>query len=309
MELFYKINHEDHIMSNMPNDKQNAAIGVIGGSGLYAIEGLENIEEISVSTPYGDPSEVFVSGVLNGVRVYFLSRHGRNHKFLPSEVPYQANIYAFKKLGVKYLISISAVGSMREDIPPRDMVVVDQYIDFTKHRKSTFFGQGLVGHVSMAKPTCEKLGQILFNAAQSILQDSAQKAHLGGTYICMEGPQFSSLAESNFYRSLGVDVIGMTNMPEAKLAREAQIAYASLAMSTDYDCWHSTEEAVTADMALSNMRANTENAHKILALSLAQLAKEQPTSIAHNALDMAVFSDYNTLSQNRKELLDFLKSK
>ncbi len=291
------------------SDMQNAAIGIIGGSGLYAIEGLENIEEVSIKTPYGDPSEVFVSGELNGVRVYFLTRHGKNHKFIPSEVPYQANIYAFKKLGVKYLISISAVGSMREDIPPRDMVVVDQYIDFTKHRKSTFFGQGLVGHVSMAQPTCENLGRILYDVAQSVLDGSGQKAHLGGTYVCMEGPQFSSLAESKLYRSMGVDVIGMTNMPEAKLAREAQIAYASLAMSTDYDCWHSTEEAVSADMALSNMRANTENAHKILGLAIAKIAKEQPTSIAHNALDMAVFSDYTKLSQDRKDLLDFLKGK
>ncbi len=296
-------------MSHQQNNMNDAVIGVIGGSGLYNIENIKNVQEVSVSTPYGEPSEVFVYGELNGVQVYFLSRHGRNHKFLPSEVPYQANIYAFKKLGIKYLISISAVGSMREGIPPRDMVVVDQYIDFSKNRKSTFFGQGLVGHVSMAKPTCEVLGKILFDAAQNVLQGSAQRAHLGGTYLCMEGPQFSSLAESNFYRSMGVDVIGMTNMPEAKLAREAQIAYASLAMSTDYDCWKSNEEDVSADMALKNMRANTENAHKILEIAIMKLAKQLPKSIAHHALDMAVFSDYNHLSQEKKDLLDFLKGK
>ncbi len=288
-------------------------IGIVGGSGLYNIEGIENKEEITIETPYGAPSDAFVVGQMHGVKVVFLARHGRHHSFLPSEVPYRANIYAFKKLGVSHLLSISAVGSLREELPPRDMVVVNQYIDNTKHRTSTFFGEGMVAHVSMAKPTCENLGAIVYECAQNILKDSPQKVHKNGTYLCMEGPQFSSLAESLLYRSMHVDVIGMTNMPEAKLAREAQIAYAPLAMVTDYDCWHSAyddeEEAVTVEMLIGNLKACAENAQKILVRCIAEIATRKPTSIAHTSLDTAVFTPYEALSAEKKALLNFLKGK
>ncbi len=294
-------------MPNTQKNKQDICIGIIGGSGLYALDSISNLHDVTVDTPYGPPSDSFVAGEVDNAKIYFLARHGKHHTFLPSEVPYRANIYAFKKLGVSHLISISAVGSMREEMPPRDMVVVDQYIDFSKHRVSTFLGEGLIGHVSMAQPTCENLNKIIYDAAYDTLKDSNQTVHPKGTYLCMEGPQFSSLAESKFYRSMNVDIIGMTNMPEAKLAREAQIAYASLAMVTDYDCWHSTEEAVTADMALANMRANTANAQKIITKVIAQINAQKPTSIAHNALEQAIFTSYEHLNQEKKELLDFLK--
>ncbi len=282
-------------------------IGIIGGSGLYDIEGIVNKQEINIDTPYGPPSDAIMLGEIHGAKVAFLARHGKNHNFLPSEVPYRANIYAMKKLGVSHLLSVSAVGSLREYMPPRDMVVVNQYIDYTKHRATTFFGEGLVAHASMAKPTCEKLGAILYNCACSVLEGSEQKAHFGGTYICMEGPQFSSLAESLQYRAMGVDVIGMTNMPEAKLAREAQIAYAPLAMVTDFDCWHGPDDIVNVEMLIDNLKACANNAQKIIALSIAEIARKKPSSIAHNCLDTAVFTPYDVLSQEKKDLLDFLK--
>ncbi len=288
-------------------------IGIVGGSGLYNIEGIEDKEEVVVETPYGSPSDAFIVGHMHGVKVVFLARHGRHHSFLPSEVPYRANMYAFKKLGVSHLLSFSAVGSLREHMPPRDMVVVNQYIDYTKHRVSTFFGEGMVAHVSMAKPTCENLGNIVYHCAQEVLQNSPQKVHKKGTYVCMEGPQFSSLAESLQYRSMGIDVIGMTNMPEAKLAREAQMAYAPLAMVTDYDCWHSAygeeEEDVNVEMLIENLKACAENAQKILVRCIAEIAAHKPCSIAHNSLETAVFTPYEVLSPEKKQLLNFLKGK
>ncbi len=284
-------------------------VGIVGGSGLYNIEGIEDLQEVTVETPYGAPSDAFMVGKMAGVKVAFLARHGRKHSFLPTEVPYRANIYALKKLGVTHLISASAVGSLREHMPPRDMIVVDQYIDYTKHRVSTFFGEGMVGHVSMARPTCENLGALVYAAAQKVLEGSEQKVHKGGTYVCMEGPQFSSLAESLQYRAMGVDVIGMTNMPEAKLAREAQIAYAPLAMVTDFDCWHGPDEEVNVEMLIENLHACAANAQKIVALCIADIAKQKPASIAHDCLDVAVFTPYEALSDEKKALLNFLKGK
>ncbi len=283
-------------------------IGIVGGSGLYALENIKDLEEISVETPYGKPSAPFMVGKMGGAKVVFLARHGRNHEFLPSEVPYRANIYALKSLGVRYLLSVSAVGSLREEIAPRDIVLVSQYIDYTKTRTMTFLGEGIVGHVSMAQPTCLKLNDILHGSAVKVLADSGQKAHLGGTYICIEGPHFSSLAESKLFRIMGADLVGMTNMPEAKLAREAQIAYASMAMVTDYDCWRGLEEAVTVEMAISNLKANTENAQKIVALAVEQIAAQKPLSIAHNVLETAVFTPFEILPPAKRELFNLLRS-
>ncbi len=282
-------------------------IGVIGGSGLYNMQGLSNTHEVNLETPYGKTSDSIMLGELNGVRVAFLERHGKNHSLMTIEVPYLDNIFALKKLGFNYLLSVSAVGSLRKELRPQDMLTIDQYIDFTKNRTSTFFGGGLTGHVSMAKPTCENLSKILYASAKHILDNKKQNIHQGGTYLCMEGPQFSSLAESLLYKSLNVDVIGMTNMPEAKLAREAQIAYATLAMITDYDCWYEAEENVSASMALANLQACAENAQNIIAHFIKQVAKQKPSSLAHNALEMAVFSPYENLSNEKKALYDLLK--
>lgn len=223
-------------------------IGVLGGSGLYQMDALTDVKEHVIDTPYGRPSDVVVTGMVAGARVAFLARHGRGHRLIPGEVPYRANIYALKSMGVRYLISVSAVGSLREEIHPLDMVLPDQFIDLTKHRAATFFGDGAVAHVSMAQPVCPALAALLAQAVEA-KSFTGVKLHRGGTYVCIEGPSFSSKAESLWYRSMGADIIGMTNMPEAKLAREAQIAYATVALATDYDCWHPREAHVTADMA------------------------------------------------------------
>lgn len=267
---------------------QQAIVGVMGGSGLYQMDALEHPCEQHVLTPFGPPSDALITGTVSGVPVAFLARHGRGHRLLPSELPYRANIHAFKQLGVKYLLSVSAVGSLREDYRPLDMVLPDQFIDLTKKRESTFFGAGAVAHVSMAEPVCAKLTSILARAwvetdGQTLTMD-LPVLHQGGTYVCIEGPQFSSIAESHWYRSMGASVIGMTNMPEAKLAREAQIAYASLAMVTDFDCWHPREANVTAESAIANLMKNAETAQKILIKAIALLGKERPNSDAHHAL-------------------------
>jgi len=271
---------------------QHPVVGVIGGSGLYRMDALEDPVEHVINTPFGSPSDVVITGIISGVPVAFLARHGRGHKLLPSELPFRANIHAFKQLGVKYLLSVSAVGSLREDYRPLDMVLPDQFIDLTKRRDNTFFGQGAVAHVSMAEPVCSKLTDIL---ARAWLESGGQTQsmeqpllHRGGTYVCIEGPQFSSIAESHWYRSMGASVIGMTNMPEAKLAREAQIAYASLAMVTDFDCWHPRQANVTAESAMANLMKNAETAQKILIKAIALLGKERPVSDAHHALDSAL---------------------
>ncbi len=237
-----------------------AEIGVIGGSGLYEIEGIEDLREIRVSTPFGEPSDCFITGKLNGVRVAFLPRHGRGHRILPSEINFRANIYAMKKIGVSRILSVSAVGSMKEEIVPGDMVVPDQFIDLTRKRSSTFFGEGIVGHVALADPVCAELSKRMVEAASEV----GARVHAGGTYLCIEGPQFSTRAESNLYRGWNVDVIGMTNATEAKLAREAGLCYSTLALSTDYDCWHVEEEDVSAGAVLQILQKNVATARRIL---------------------------------------------
>ena len=269
-----------------------ALVGIIGGSGLYQMDALEGAQEHVISTPFGAPSDVLVTGRVQGVQVVFLARHARGHRLLPHEVPYRANIHAMKQLGVRYLLSVSAVGSLKEDLKPLDMVLPDQFIDLTKGRESTFFGRGAVAHVSMAQPVCPAAAGVLAQAVRNVLAREAPghgvTLHEGGTYVCIEGPQFSSLAESNWYRSLGGGVIGMTNMPEAKLAREAQIAYTTLALVTDFDCWHPREAHVTANMALANLFKNAGRAQQVAAEAIRLLGAEQPVSEAHTALQNAL---------------------
>ena len=270
-------------------------IGVLGGSGLYQMDALIDVQEHVISTPYGAPSDVIVTGKIDGIQVAFLARHGRGHRLIPSEVPYRANIYALKVLGVRYLISISAVGSLREEIRPLDMVLPNQFIDLTKHRVGTFFGDGAVAHVSMAEPVCAALSALL---ADAVKQQCFGGVHLhrNGTYVCIEGPSFSSKAESLWYRSMGADIIGMTNMPEAKLAREAQIAYATLALATDYDCWHPKIAHVTADMAIKNLMKNAEHAQQVLATAIRMLATQQPVSTAHSSLASGLVTPLSAMS-------------
>ncbi len=244
-----------------------AKVGVIGGSGFYQVEGLSDVDEVRVSTPFGDPSDAIVVGTLNGVRTAFLPRHGVGHRLLPSEIPARANIYALKTLGVEFIIAVSAVGSLREQIEPLHMVVPDQLVDRTRGRLSTFFGSGLVGHIAFETPFCPGLSGVLQDAAR----EAGAGVHRGGTYVVMEGPAFSTKAESNLYRSWGADVIGMTGLPEAKLAREAEIHYATLACVTDYDTWHQAHETVTADLILTNLRRNVETAKRAVGLAVTRL--------------------------------------
>ncbi len=234
-------------------------IGIIGGTGLYQIDGLNVLEEIDINTPFGKPSDSFVIGMLEEKKVAFLSRHGRGHHILPSEINYQANIYGFKMLGVERILSVNSVGSLKEEIRPRDIVLSDQFYDRTR-RKNTFFGKGAVAHVSFAQPVCPDLSEILYKVGQ----DLGLPIHSGGTYICIEGPSFSTKAESNIYRSWGCDVIGMTSVTEAKLSREAEICYATMSLVTDYDVWHEDEETVSVDMILENMAKNVDNAKALI---------------------------------------------
>ncbi len=235
-------------------------IGVIGGSGLYAMNELKEVEEIKLQTPFGDPSDAYITGTLEGKRIAFLARHGRGHRIMPSEINYRANIYGFKKLGVEWLVSVSAVGSMKEHIKPLDFVIPDQFYDNTKRRISTFFGDGIVGHVGMANPVCPELADLF----EKSCREDGVTTHKNGTYICIEGPQFSTKGESKIYRQWGVDIIGMTNMPEAKLAREAEICYATMALVTDFDCWHESEEIVTIEAVIAVLMKNVNNARGIL---------------------------------------------
>ena len=234
---------------------ESVKIGIVGGSGLYSMSGLTNTREVRVKTPFGDPSDAIVIGTLEGKRVAFLARHGRGHILSPTEINYRANVCALKMLGVERIISVSAVGSLREDLPPMDFLIPSQFFDRTRSRISTFFGGGIVAHVGFDKPTCPRLSEQLAAACDKV----KVKVHRGGTYVCMEGPQFSTLAESNTYRKLGFDVIGMTNLTEAKLAREAEICYAAFAMITDYDCWHQQHDSVTVDEIIKNLLKNAEN--------------------------------------------------
>jgi 5'-methylthioadenosine phosphorylase len=266
-----------------------AQIGIIGGSGLYQMEALTDIEEVRIDTPFGSPSDAIILGTLDGTRVAFLARHGRDHTLMPSELPFRANIYAMKSLGVEYLISASAVGSLKEAAKPLDMVVPDQFIDRTRNRVSTFFGEGLVAHITFGDPVCNHLAQVLADAVDS-LDLEAVDLHRGGTYVCMEGPAFSTKAESELYRSWGATVIGMTNLPEAKLAREAEIAYATLALVTDYDCWHPDHDSVTVEMVIGNLQKNAVNAQRVIREVVNRIASHPPESEAHSALKYAIIT-------------------
>jgi 5'-methylthioadenosine phosphorylase len=287
----------------------HALVGVIGGSGLYQMNALQNAQEHVVQTPFGTPSDAIVTGTVHGVPVAFLARHGRGHRLIPSELPYRANIYAMRKLGVRYLVSFSAVGSLREDLRPLDMVLPDQFIDLTKRREGTFFGDGAVAHVSLAQPVCANVSDVLARAVVQAGLGEKIRLHRGGTYVCIEGPQFSTMAESHWYRAMGASVIGMTNMPEAKLAREAQMAYASLAMVTDYDCWHPREAHVTANAAIANLIQNAEHAQTIAAHAIQILGREQPASSAHTALDAALVTQPEMMSPAVRERLSVLWAK
>jgi 5'-methylthioadenosine phosphorylase len=271
---------------------ERTSIGVIGGSGLYAMKELQNTREVAVDTPFGPPSDSFLLGTLDGVQVAFLARHGRQHKLLPSELNFRANIWALKKLGVQRIISASAVGSLKLEHKPLDIVLPDQFFDRTRGRKSTFFGEGIVAHISFADPTCHEMVEILHKSAVQ----AGVAAKKGGTYLCMEGPAFSTRAESHVYRSWGMDIIGMTNLQEAKLAREAEICYATLALVTDYDCWHLEEETVSVEMLLSNLHKNAENAQKIIRHSVHELAATR-TCTCGEALKMAILTDLSVVPQ------------
>lgn len=277
-------------------------IGIIGGSGLYQMDALTEVKEITIDTPFGSPSDVVITGVLNNVSVAFLARHGRGHHLLPSELPFRANIYAMKSLGVKYLISASAVGSLKDSIKPLDIVIPDQFIDRTRQRIATFFGNGVVAHVAFGDPICSALADILEEAIAHLSPPDIT-VHRNGTYICMEGPAFSTKAESNLYRSWGADIIGMTNLTEAKLAREAEIAYATLAMVTDYDCWHPDHDSVTVDMVIGNLRKNATNAQSIIQEVVSRLAAKPPISDAHDALKYAILTPLDQISSEAQERL------
>jgi len=283
-------------------------IGIIGGSGLYKMAALKDVEEVQIETPFGSPSDAVILGTLEGTKVAFLARHGRNHTLLPSELPFRANIYAMKQLGVEYLISASAVGSLKAEAKPLDMVVPDQFIDRTKNRISTFFGEGIVAHIAFGEPICKNLAGVLADAIASLnLPDVT--LHRGGTYICMEGPAFSTKAESNLYRSWGATVIGMTNLPEAKLAREAEIAYATLALVTDYDCWHPDHDSVTVEMVIANLQRNAVNAQKVIQETVRRLSENPPSSDAHSALKYAILTQLDKAPTATKEKLQLLLQK
>jgi 5'-methylthioadenosine phosphorylase len=283
-------------------------IAVIGGSGLYHMESLSDVKEILIDTPFGSPSDVLLCGKLEGIEVAFLARHGRHHSYLPSEIPYQANIYALKSLGVEYIVSVSAVGSLQEGIHPLDIVIPDQFIDRTKDRPATYFGDGLVAHIAFGQPLCSRLIQLLVNAVESIDLGCIQ-LHQGKTYVCIEGPAFSTKAESEIYRSWGCSVIGMTNLTEAKLAREAEIAYATLAMVTDYDCWHSSHESVTVEMVLQNLSKNADNAQLIVQEVIRKIASIWPVSEAHSALKDALVTPIEYVPESTKNKLECLIDK
>ncbi len=275
-----------------------AFIGIIGGSGLYSMSGLTNTREIRVRTPFGDPSDAIVLGALEGKRVAFLARHGRGHRILPGEINYRANIYAMKLLGVERVISVSAVGSLQEDLRPGEFLVPDQFFDRTKNRISTFFGEGIVAHVAFAHPTCGELSGILADACVH----EGVMVHRRGTYICIEGPQFSTLAEANVHRQLRFEVIGMTNVTEAKLAREAEICYGTISMITDYDCWHSEHESVTASQIIATLNHNAENAQKVLRTAVRELPADRSCKCG-SALQHALVTDLKIVPKATKKRL------
>ena len=279
-------------------------IGIIGGSGLYNMPGLEKPREVRFKTPFGDPSDALVVGTLEGKRVAFLARHARGHRFLPTEINYRANIHAMKQAGVERIISVSAVGSLQEDLKPLDFLIPDQFFDRTRHRVSTFFGEGVVAHVGFDKPVCAQLAGILGAAC-----DSAKvPVHRGGTYICMEGPQFSTLAESHVYRQLRFEVIGMTNVTEAKLAREAEICYSTMAMITDYDCWHPDHASVTLEEIISNLNKNSENAQNVIREAVRTMPAERSCRCG-NALAHAIVTDPSVIPTATRKRLALIAGK
>ena len=278
-----------------------ARIGVIGGSGLYQMQALTDVEEVNVPTPFGDPSDAFIIGKLAGQRVAFLPRHGRGHRLLPTEIPFRANIYAMKLLGVERIISASAVGSLREELKPMDIVFPDQFFDRTRQRASTFFGGGIAVHVTFADPVCRDLVDTLEQAARAELQGI--DLHRGGTYLCMEGPAFSTRAESETYRSWGMSVIGMTNLQEAKLSREAEICYATMALVTDYDCWHPDHDSVTVEMVIEYLNRNAENAQKLIAGAVVRLAGNERTCKCRHSLRHAMITAPDKIAPEARERL------
>jgi len=282
-----------------------AGIGIIGGSGFYQMEGLSKVEIVEIDTPFGKPSSSLTVGTIEDQRVAFLPRHGVGHLLLPSEINVRANIYALKSIGVKWLLSVSAVGSLKEEIEPRHFVIPNQLYDHTKNRISTFFGDGIVAHVSFAQPFCPILSNLLYESAVKV----EAKTHLGGTYICMEGPAFSTLAESKLYRQFGFDVIGMTAGPEAKLAREAEISYALLACSTDYDCWHPNHDTVTTEMIIENLVANVEKAKQIVKFLIPSIPEGNEDSPAHKALEKSIATNPQVIPDKIKEKLGLIIGK
>ena len=278
---------------------ETASIGIIGGSGLYQMEGLTVLDERRIETPFGDPSDSYVIGEIDGVRVAFLSRHGRGHRLSPSELNYRANVFGFKLLGVHTILSASAVGSMKEEYAPTDIVFPHQFIDRTRHRPDTFFGDGIVAHVGFADPICTATSFTMSEVAREL----GARVHKGGVYLCMEGPQFSTRAESHLYRSWNVDVIGMTNLQEAKLAREAEICYATMALVTDYDCWHESHEDVTVETVLAYLAKNAETAQKILRNSIVPAANRKRDCTCGSALQYAIITQRSAITAEAKRRL------
>jgi 5'-methylthioadenosine phosphorylase len=281
-----------------------AEIGIIGGSGLYSMPGVSDIQEVKLNTPFGDPSDPFVLGTLAGRKVAFLARHGRGHRLLPTELNFRANIHGFKQLGVERIISVSAVGSLKEEHRPLEFVIPDQFYDRTKQRISTFFGEGIVAHVGFGDPVCGEMAKVMKQAAGN----AGVVSKLGGTYVCMEGPQFSTKAESNLYRSWGMDVIGMTNLQEAKLAREAELCYVTIAMVTDYDCWHPNHDAVTVDQIVAVLMKNAENACGVVREAVAALPKQRSCKCG-SALATAIITNKDVVPAATKEKLKLIIGK
>ncbi|RME50815.1 MAG: S-methyl-5'-thioadenosine phosphorylase [Caldilineae bacterium] len=280
-------------------------IGIIGGSGLYQMEGLTDVEEVRVSTPFGDPSDAIIVGTLEGQRVAFLPRHGRGHRISPSELPSRANIYALKSLGVRYIVGVSACGSLREDFAPGHIVIPDQLVDRTRLRPLSFFGEGLVVHISSADPFCPELSRLVYEAVQ---ETGERPVHLGGSFVVIEGPRFSTKAESHIFRQWGCDIIGMTAVPEALLAREAEIAYATMAHVTDYDVWHESEETVTVELVIKTLLANVATAQKAIKNLIPKLA-DDPDWPAHHALADAIITDRAAIPEATKKKLELLVGK
>ena len=281
-----------------------AEIGIIGGSGLYSMPGFSDVNEVNLQTPFGDPSESYVLGVLEGRRVAFLARHGRGHRILPTELNFRANIHGFKQLGVERIISVSAVGSLKEEHKPLDFVVPDQFFDRTRHRVDTFFGDGVVAHISMADPVCGEMATVVAAACKQ----AGVTGKRGGTYLCMEGPQFSTKAESNVYRSWGMDVIGMTNLQEAKLAREAELCYVTIAMVTDYDCWHPHHDSVTVDQIVAVLVKNAENAAKVVKATVSAMPATRGCKCG-GALAHAILTERDKIPAATKEKLKLILGK